>query len=52
MGELYAATIKREERIKSLGYNLITIWEKDWNDQKKNKKINEHLTVIECQEKE
>ncbi|MGI0076328.1 MAG: DUF7487 domain-containing protein [Nitrosopumilaceae archaeon] len=28
--ELYQKTIERENIIKSLGYNLITIWESDW----------------------
>jgi hypothetical protein len=28
--ELYENTLKREKLIKSLGYNLITIWESDW----------------------
>jgi hypothetical protein len=28
--ELYEKTLQREQRIKSLGYNLITIWEDDW----------------------
>ncbi|MCK9369652.1 hypothetical protein M0R04_07070 [Candidatus Dojkabacteria bacterium] len=30
-GELYQATIEREKKIKSLGYNLITMWESNWN---------------------
>ena len=34
MGELYARTIAREKVIKDLGYNLITIWESDWNQHK------------------
>jgi hypothetical protein len=29
-GELYRNTLKKEEVIKSLGYNLVTIWESDW----------------------
>jgi|SRR5579859_55799 len=29
-GELYDATIKRENLLKEFGYNLITIWESDW----------------------
>jgi len=28
--ELYINTIERENKIKSLGYNLISIWENDW----------------------
>ncbi len=38
MGELYQKTIERENKIKSLGYNLVVMWENDWN--KLNKKIN------------
>jgi hypothetical protein len=30
-GELYDETIKRELEIKNLNYNLITIWESDYN---------------------
>ncbi len=30
MGEAYQATIERENKIKELGYNLITIWESDF----------------------
>jgi Zn finger protein HypA/HybF involved in hydrogenase expression len=33
--ELYEKTTKKEDLIKSAGYNLITIWEKDWKDGKK-----------------
>jgi hypothetical protein len=29
-GELYEKTIKKEEKIKELGYTLITIWEYQW----------------------
>jgi hypothetical protein len=31
MGNLYQATIIRENKIKELGYNLVTIWENDYN---------------------
>lgn len=30
-GELYTKTNKREEYIKSQGYNLVTIWESDYD---------------------
>lgn len=30
-GDLYRRTMKREEAIKEAGYNLITIWERDWD---------------------
>ena len=29
-GELYRKTLEREELIKNAGYNLITMWEKDF----------------------
>jgi hypothetical protein len=29
-GELYEKTLKREQQIKDMGFNLITIWESDW----------------------
>ena len=29
-GELYQSTISREQQIKDMGFNLITIWESDW----------------------
>ena len=34
-GELYENTIRRENEIKNAGYNVITIWEKDYKNQKK-----------------
>jgi hypothetical protein len=33
-GDLYHATIEREELLKSAGYNLITIWESDYKNTK------------------
>ena len=30
-GELYEQTLKKEQKIKDLGYNLVTMWEYDWN---------------------
>lgn len=35
-GELYRKTIKREEEIKSLGFNLVVMWELDWDKSEKN----------------
>ena len=35
-GELYRKTIKREEEIKSLGFNLVVMWELDWDNSEKN----------------
>lgn len=31
VGELYQLTIEREEEIRNLGYNLVTIWESDFD---------------------
>lgn len=31
MAELYSETNKKERFIKEQGYNLVTIWEHDWN---------------------
>ena len=39
--ELYEKTLIRENKIKELGYNLITIWEQDW------KKINKCIIIIQ-----
>ncbi len=33
MGKAYQKTIERENKIKSLGYNLITIWESDYEQK-------------------
>ncbi len=30
-GKLYEGTVKKEEKIKKLGFNLVIIWESDWN---------------------
>ena len=29
-GELYQTTLKKEHRIRELGYNLVVMWERDW----------------------
>jgi G:T-mismatch repair DNA endonuclease (very short patch repair protein) len=29
-GELYKNTLNKEQQIRNLGFNLITIWESDW----------------------
>jgi len=39
--ELYQKTLKKENKIKALGYNLITIWENDW------KKINKSIRILQ-----
>lgn len=33
--ELYNQTLEREQTIRSLGYNLVTIWEHEWNAKNK-----------------
>ncbi len=38
-GYLYQKTIEREEKIKSLGYNLVVMWESDWKEQQRLSKI-------------
>ena len=40
-GDLYEKTIKREKEIKDLGYNLVVIWEYDWN------KINKSIILLQ-----
>jgi hypothetical protein len=42
-GELYKNTLLREEQIKSLGYNLVVMWESDWN------KINKSIKTLQTQ---
>ena len=37
--ELYKKTLEREQLIKDLGYNLVVIWEYDWNKINKSVKI-------------
>jgi thymidylate kinase len=39
--ELYEKTLKKEERLKNLGYNLVIIWEYDW------KKINRCIKILQ-----
>jgi G:T-mismatch repair DNA endonuclease (very short patch repair protein) len=38
-GELYQKTIEREQQIRDLGYNLVVMWEHDWNNINKSIKI-------------
>ena len=38
-GDLYQKTLKREQIIRDLGYNLVVIWEYDWNRLNKSIKI-------------
>jgi len=39
--ELYEKTLKKEEILKKLGYNLVVIWESDW------KKINKSIKILQ-----
>lgn len=41
MKTLYANTMKREQKIKDLGYNLVVIWESDWT------KINRSIRLLQ-----
>jgi hypothetical protein len=40
-GELYEKTIKKEKIIKDMGFNLITIWEYNWD------KINKSIKILQ-----
>ena len=40
-GELYQKTLEREKQIKELGYNLVVIWEQDWN------RINKSVRILQ-----
>lgn len=40
-GELYQKTIEREQMIKNMGFNLITIWESDWI------KLNKYVKILQ-----
>ena len=40
-GELYQKTIEREKQIRDIGYNLVVIWESEWN------KINNSIRTIQ-----
>ena len=40
-GDLYQKTLDREQQIKDLGYNLIVMWESDWN------KINKSIKILQ-----
>ena len=40
-GELYQNTLKREQTIKDLGYNLVVIWENEWH------KINNSIRFLQ-----
>ncbi len=36
-GELYKDTMEREDKLKKMGYKVISIWEADWREQNKRK---------------
>lgn len=38
-GELYQNTLNKEHLLKEAGYNVISIWESDWNKQMKENKL-------------
>ena len=40
-GEIYQKTLEREQQIRDLGYNLVIMWEHDWN------KINKSIRVLQ-----
>lgn len=40
-GDLYKKTIERENELKALGYNIVSMWETDWN------KINKSISKIQ-----
>ena len=40
-GDLYKKTLEREQQIKDLGYNLVVMWEYDWN------KINKSIKILQ-----
>jgi len=40
-GDLYQKTLEREQQIKDLGYNLVVMWEYDWN------KINKSVKTLQ-----
>ena len=40
-GDLYQKTLKREQLIKDLGYNLVVMWEYDWT------KINKSIKILQ-----
>jgi hypothetical protein len=39
-GELYQKTLKKEASLKTLGYNVVSIWESDWENEKRRLKNN------------
>ena len=40
-GELYKNTLEKEQKIQDLGYNLVVIWEYEWN------KINKSMRILQ-----
>ena len=40
-GELYQKTLEREQLIREMGFNLVVMWESDWN------KINNSIITLQ-----
>ena len=40
-GELYQKTLEREQLIRDMGFNLVVMWESDWN------KINNSIRTLQ-----
>lgn len=48
MEEIYQKTLKKEQECRDLGYNLIVIWECDWNNIKKfPERLDEYMKDLE-----
>lgn len=48
-GVLYQNTLEREQNIKNLGFNVVTMWEYDWRNINKNiKKIQQKYRHLKC----
>ena len=43
MGELFDATLQRTKNLKAKGYNVIEIWEHEWNEQMKEDPLAQHI---------
>ena len=43
-GDLYNQTVKRENIIKSMGYNMVVLWECEWNRDYDH--VNEHIEKL------
>ena len=43
LGQRYRETMLKEERLKKMGYNIVSIWSCDWKDQKKSDEMVQNL---------